>query len=65
MLERLQVGAEGDCRGRDGWMASQTPWNEFEKTLGVGDGWGRLECCSPCGHKLLDRTEHLNWTELN
>ena len=34
-------------------------------TLGVGDGQGGLACCSSWGHKELDRTERLNWTELN
>ena len=34
--------------------------HEFEKTLGVGDGQGGLECCSPWGHKDLDTTDQLN-----
>ena len=38
--------------------------HEFEKTLGVGDGQGGLECCSPWGHKDLDTTDQLNWNEL-
>ena len=33
---------------------------EFEKTLGVGDGQGSLVCCSPWGHKESDTTERLN-----
>ena len=33
--------------------------------LGAGDGQGSLACCSPWGHKELDTTERLNWTELN
>ena len=33
--------------------------------LGVGDGRGGLECCSPWGRKESDTTERLNWTELN
>ena len=37
----------------------------FESTPGVGDGQGSLACCSPCGHKELDTTEQLNWTELS
>ena len=37
---------------------------ELEQALGVGDGQGGLACCSPWGHKELDRTEPLNWTEL-
>ena len=32
-------------------------------TLGVGDGQGGLACCGSCGHKELDTTEWLNWTE--
>ena len=34
--------------------------HEFEQAPGVGDGYGSLACCSPLGHKELDRTEHLN-----
>ena len=37
---------------------------EFERTLGVGDGQGSLACCTSWGHKELDTTERLNWTEL-
>ena len=39
--------------------------HEFEQAPGVGDGQGGLACCSPWGHKELDITEQLNWTELN
>ena len=38
---------------------------EFEWTPGVGDVQGGLECCGSWGHKELDMTERLNWTELN
>ena len=31
---------------------------------GVGDGQGGLACCDSWGHKELDMTERLNWTEL-
>ena len=31
--------------------------HEFELTVGVGDGWGGLACCSPWGHKESDMTE--------
>ena len=34
--------------------------NEFEQALGVGDGQGRLACCSPWGHKESYMTERLN-----
>ena len=32
----------------------------FEQAPGVGNGQGNLVCCSPWGHKELDRTERLN-----
>ena len=38
--------------------------HEFEQALGVGDGQGGLVCCSPWGHKELDVTEGLNWTDI-
>ena len=34
-------------------------------TPGVADGQGGLVCCCSWGHKELDRTEWLNWTELS
>ena len=37
---------------------------ESEWTPGVGDAQGSLACRSPWGHKELDTTERLNWTEL-
>ena len=45
-----------------GWH-HQINGHEFEQALGVGDGQGSLECCSPWGCKELDMTEHLNWTD--
>ena len=36
-----------------------------EWTLGVGDGQGGLACCNLWGRKESDKTEWLNWTELN
>ena len=38
---------------------------EFEQALGVGDGQGRLMCCTPWGRKESDITEQLNYTDLN
>ena len=38
--------------------------HEFEQALAVGDGQGSLACCSPWGHKQLDKTKQLNWTEI-
>ena len=34
--------------------------HEFQQAPGVGDGQGSLVCCSPWGHKELDRIEQLN-----
>ena len=34
--------------------------HESEQALGVGEGQGRLACCSPWGCKELDVTERLN-----
>ena len=36
---------------------------EFEQVTGIGDGQGSLVCCSSWGHKELDTTEQLYWTE--
>ena len=38
--------------------------HEFEWTPGDGDGQGGLACCDSWGHKELDTTGQLNWTEL-
>ena len=38
--------------------------HEFEQASGVDDGQGSLVCCSPWGHRELDMTEPLNWTEV-
>ena len=47
-----------------GWH-HQLNGHEFEQVLGVGDGQGSQECCSPWGCKGSDTTEQLNRTELN
>ena len=63
-LEILKVGGEGDDRGWVGWMASLTQWTWVWVNSRSNDGQGGLACCSPWGHKELDTTEWLNWTEL-
>ena len=35
----------------------QLDGHEFAQALGVGDGQGRLGCCSPWGRKELDTTD--------
>ena len=53
MTEHEMVGWHHRLNGhRYGW------------TPGVGDGQGRLACCSSWCHKESDMTEWLNWTEL-
>ena len=47
-----------------GWH-HQLNGNEFEQTLGFGDGQGGLLCCGPYGCEESDTTEWLNWTELS
>ena len=53
MTEDEIVGWQHQLNGRGpGW------------TPGVDDGQGGLACCGSWGHKELDTTEWLNWTEL-
>ena len=66
MLEKTE-GMEENGTMEDemvGWH-HQIDEHGFGWTLGVGDGQGGLACCSPWGHKELDTTEWMNWTELN
>ena len=46
-----------------GWH-HQLDGHDFEQALGFGDGQKSLACYSLWGHKELDTTEGLNWTEL-
>ena len=52
--------AEDEMAGWHHWLDG----HEFEWTPRVGDGQGGLACCSSWGHKELEMTERLNWTEL-
>ena len=47
-----------------GWH-HQLKGHEFEQALVVGDRQGSLAHGSPWGHKQLDKTEWLSWTEAN
>ena len=49
--------AEDEMVGYHHWL------NGFGWTLGVGDGPGGLACYGSWGHKELDTTERLNWTD--
>ena len=43
---------------RVGWHL-RLDGQEFEQTLGAGDGQGGLACCSPWGHRESDTTERM------
>ena len=72
-LIRRDSDAGNDWRQEEKWATEDETvgWHhwldghEFEQALGVGDEQGSLACCSPWGHKELDTTEQLKWTELN
>ena len=38
--------------------------HEFEQAPGVGDGLGNLACYGHWGHKVLETTERLNWSDV-
>ena len=61
--ERYKAGGERDDRGWDGWMASLTQCTWVWASSGSLRWSGSLACCSPWGHKELDTTEWLDWTE--
>ena len=52
---------EDEMAGWHDWLDG----HEFEWTHGVGNGQGGLACCDSWGRKKSDKTEQLNWTELN
>ena len=62
MRERLKTGGEVGNRGRDGWMASLTPWRWVWVNSWSWWWTGRPDVlCFPWGHEELDTTEQLNW----
>ena len=42
------------------WLDVRLDGQEFEQTPRVGDGQGRLACCSPWSHEESEMTEGLN-----
>ena len=62
--EGLKVGGEGDDRGWDGWMASLIRWTWVWARFGRWWRTGKPGMLQSMGHKELDMTEWLNWTEL-
>ena len=64
MLGGIGAGGEGDNRGWDGWMASLTRWTWVWVNSGSWWWTGRPGVLQSWGHKELDATERLNWTDL-
>ena len=70
-LIRKDHNAEKDWRQEEEGMTEDemVGWHhwlnghEFQQALGVGNGQGSFACCSSWGHKELDMTEQLNWTD--
>ena len=65
MLGTIEAGGE---RAIEDGMVVWHHWlngHEFEQTPADSEGQGSLACCSPWGCKEWDRTEWLDWTELN
>ena len=62
MLRKIEGRKRRGWHGWDGWMASPTQW--IWVWVDSGSWWwtGRPGC-SPWGHKELDTTGQLNWTE--
>ena len=55
-----KVMTEDEMAGWHHWLDG----HESEWTPGVGDGQGGLACCDSWGHKELDMTEKLIWSDL-
>ena len=69
-LKKTLMLSKIESRWRKGWQRKK--WldgiiNSMDMSLSklqvVSDGQGSLACCSPWGHKELDTTERLIWTE--
>ena len=61
--EGLGARGEGDDRGWDGWMAPPTRWTWV--WVNSGSWWWTGRPGDSWGHKELDMTERLDWTETN
>ena len=60
----LLIKSRQQRKQRKGGWHHQLHGRESEQAPGAGDGQRSLACCSPWGHKELDMTDRLNWTEL-
>ena len=63
--ERLMAEGEGITEDEMVGWHHRLDGHKFEQASWVADEQGSLTCCSPWGHKELDMTEWLNWSELN
>ena len=71
-LIRKELDAGNDWRQEEKGMTEDEMFrwhhglngHKFEQALGDGEGEGSLACYSLWGHKELDMTEQLNWTEV-
>ena len=63
--EGLEAVGEGTTEDEMAGWHHGLSGRESVWTPGVGDGQRGLACCDSWGHKELDTTEWLNWTELN
>ena len=69
-FEKVLMLGKIEHRRRAEWQDEIVEWHhrlnghESEQTLGVGDGQGGMVHYSPWGHKELDITEWLNWTDV-
>ena len=69
-LEKTLMLGKIEGRRRRGWQRIWwldviNNWMDMSLSklkLGVGDGQGRLVCCSPWCHEESDTTERLNWS---
>ena len=70
-LEKTLMLGKIEGRRRRGWprmrwlngITDSTDMSLSKLQELVGDGQGSLACCSPQGHKELDTTEQLTWTD--
>ena len=64
MLGKIEGRRKRNDRGWDGWMASLTQWTWVWVDSRCWWWTGRPACCGSWGHKELDTTEWLNWTNI-